>query len=185
MKPKPIKNPGSPTNTGGQKAQGGISLGAHWHAGGRTGSETCGPSLISSIQACSEPRKSSPVSPNVSRRSRTVSHQPLRELVRPYILRRLKTDKTVIADLPDKTEIKAFCPLSRSQAALYQQAVKDLAEQLEDSSGIQRRGLVLSFLMRFKQICNHPFAVARGWLVERSRQRKVCAAAGDCRSDRR
>ena len=84
------------------------------------------------------------------------SYQPLRELVRPYILRRLKTDKTVIADLPDKTEIKAFCGLSRHQAALYQQAVKDLAEQLEDSSGIQRKGLVLSFLMRFKQICNHP-----------------------------
>ena len=56
---------------------------------------------------------------------------PLRELVRPYILRRLKTDKTVIADLPDKTEVKAFCQLSRPQAALYQQAVKELAEQLE------------------------------------------------------
>jgi non-specific serine/threonine protein kinase len=84
------------------------------------------------------------------------SYEPLRELVRPYILRRLKTDKTVIADLPDKTEIKAFCPLSRPQAALYQQAVKELAEQLEDSSGIQRKGLVLSYLMRFKQICNHP-----------------------------
>jgi non-specific serine/threonine protein kinase len=84
------------------------------------------------------------------------SYEPLRELVRPYILRRLKTDKTVIADLPDKTEIKAFCPLSRPQAALYQQAVKELAQQLEDSSGIQRKGLVLSFLMRFKQICNHP-----------------------------
>ena len=55
---------------------------------------------------------------------------PLRELVRPYILRRLKTDKTVIADLPDKTEVKAFCQLSRKQAALYQQAVKELAEQL-------------------------------------------------------
>ena len=84
------------------------------------------------------------------------SFLPLRELVRPYILRRLKTDKTVIADLPDKTEIKAFCPLSRRQAALYEQAVKDLAAQLADASGIQRKGLVLSFLMRFKQICNHP-----------------------------
>jgi hypothetical protein len=84
------------------------------------------------------------------------SYAPLRELVRPYILRRLKTDKTVIADLPDKTEIKAFCPLSRQQAALYQQAVKDLAAQLADATGIQRKGLVLSFLMRFKQICNHP-----------------------------
>ena len=84
-------------------------------------------------------------------------YAPLRELVRPYILRRLKTDKTVIADLPDKTEISAFCQLSRKQAALYQQAVKELAERLGTTEeGIQRRGLVLSFLMRFKQICNHP-----------------------------
>ncbi len=81
---------------------------------------------------------------------------PLRELVRPYILRRLKTDKTVIADLPDKTEVKAFCQLSRPQAALYQQAVEELAEQLDDAKGIKRKGLVLAFLMRFKQICNHP-----------------------------
>src|SRR6185369_6508217 len=84
------------------------------------------------------------------------SYGPLRELVRPYILRRLKTDKTVISDLPDKTEIKAFCPLSRHQAALYEQAVRELAEQLADVEGIRRRGLVLAFLMRFKQICNHP-----------------------------
>jgi non-specific serine/threonine protein kinase len=81
---------------------------------------------------------------------------PLRELVRPYILRRLKTDKTVIVDLPDKTEVKAFCQLTRKQAALYQQSVKELAELLENTEGIQRKGLILSFLMRFKQICNHP-----------------------------
>jgi non-specific serine/threonine protein kinase len=81
---------------------------------------------------------------------------PLRDLVRPYILRRLKTDRSVIADLPDKTEVRAFCALSRRQAALYQQAVKELAEQLRESEGIQRRGLVLAFLTRFKQICNHP-----------------------------
>ena len=81
---------------------------------------------------------------------------PLRDLVRPYILRRLKTDRHVIADLPDKTEVKAHCQLSRRQAALYQQAVKELAEQLDDAEGIQRKGLVLGFLMRFKQICNHP-----------------------------
>jgi non-specific serine/threonine protein kinase len=83
-------------------------------------------------------------------------YAPLRELVRPYILRRLKTDKTVIADLPDKTEVKAFCQLSRKQAALYQQAVEELTEALDEVEGIRRRGLVLSFLMRFKQICNHP-----------------------------
>jgi non-specific serine/threonine protein kinase len=81
---------------------------------------------------------------------------PLRELVRPYILRRLKTDKTVIADLPDKTEVTAYCQLSRKQAALYQKAVKELAERLADTDGIRRRGVVLAFLMRFKQICNHP-----------------------------
>jgi hypothetical protein len=81
---------------------------------------------------------------------------PLRTLVRPYILRRLKTDKQVIADLPDKTELKAWCALSAAQAALYQRAVKDLAQALETVDGIERRGLVLAYLMRFKQICNHP-----------------------------
>ena len=81
---------------------------------------------------------------------------PLRELVRPYILRRLKTDKSIIADLPDKTEVNVFCPLSRKQAALYQEAVEELKGQLGDVDGMQRRGIVLAFLMRFKQICNHP-----------------------------
>jgi superfamily II DNA or RNA helicase len=81
---------------------------------------------------------------------------PLRELVRPYILRRLKTDKSIIADLPDKTEVKTFCLLSRKQAALYQQAVRDLSGKISDLDGIERRGVVLAFLMRFKQICNHP-----------------------------
>ena len=81
---------------------------------------------------------------------------PLRALVRPYILRRLKTDQRVISDLPDKTELKAYCHLSPAQAALYQRAVKELAAALEDAEGMARRGLVLSFLMRFKQICNHP-----------------------------
>ncbi|MBH2019741.1 MAG: DEAD/DEAH box helicase [Burkholderiales bacterium] len=81
---------------------------------------------------------------------------PLRALVQPYILRRLKTDKRVISDLPDKTELKAWCLLSPMQAALYQDAVHKLADALEDAEGIGRKGVVLSFLMRFKQICNHP-----------------------------
>ena len=98
------------------------------------------------------------------------SYRPLRELVRPYILRRLKTDKTVIDDLPDKLEVKTFCPLSRKQAALYEQAVKDLAGQLNTAAGIQRKGLVLAFLMRFKQICNHPsqWLSDGGWTEEES-----------------
>jgi non-specific serine/threonine protein kinase len=80
----------------------------------------------------------------------------LRDLVSPYILRRMKTDRTVIADLPDKTEIKAYCGLSRKQAALYAQAVADLERSLEEADGIRRKGLVLAMLMRLKQICNHP-----------------------------
>jgi len=84
------------------------------------------------------------------------SYAPLRALVRPYILRRLKTDKSVIADLPDKTELKAFCQLTRKQAALYQQAVANLAAELEGADGMKRRGVVLASLMRLKQICNHP-----------------------------
>ncbi len=81
---------------------------------------------------------------------------PLRQLVRPYILRRLKTDRSIISDLPDKTELTAWCSLGKRQAALYEKSVHELAEKLEEADGIQRRGLVLAFLMRFKQICNHP-----------------------------
>jgi non-specific serine/threonine protein kinase len=84
------------------------------------------------------------------------AYGPLRELVRPYILRRMKTDRAVIADLPDKTEVNAYCLLSRVQAALYEQAVRDLRERLANTDGIERRGLVLASLMRLKQICNHP-----------------------------
>ena len=85
-----------------------------------------------------------------------VSYGPLRKLVRPYILRRLKTDKTVIADLPDKTEVKAFCALSKKQAALYQAAVAELSERLEDVGGHPAARAGAGVLMRFKQICNHP-----------------------------
>ncbi len=81
---------------------------------------------------------------------------PLRNLTRPYILRRLKTDRSIIADLPDKTEVAAWCVLSKTQAALYQQSVRELAVKLEAAEGIRRRGLILAFLMRLKQICNHP-----------------------------
>lgn len=92
-----------------------------------------------------------------SRRLTKAGHfGPLRSLVRPYILRRLKTDRTVIADLPEKTELKAWCHLSPVQAALYERAVKDLAAALDGAEGIERKGIVLSYLMRLKQICNHP-----------------------------
>jgi len=91
-----------------------------------------------------------------SMESSSQGYAPLRKLVQPYILRRLKTDKSVIADLPDKTEVNAHCLLSKRQAALYQQSVNEMKRALEELAGIERRGVVLAFLMRFKQICNHP-----------------------------
>ena len=90
----------------------------------------------------------------------------LRRLVQPYILRRMKTDPKIAPDLPEKTEMRVDCGLSRRQAAIYKQAVKELESQLEQNeissaknSGIQRRGIVLSTMMRLKQICNHPSQV--------------------------
>jgi len=83
-------------------------------------------------------------------------YAPLRRLVQPYILRRLKTDRRIIRDLPEKTEMRTFCGLTKLQAALYQMAVDDLTGQLERVKDIQRRGIILKFLTRFKQICNHP-----------------------------
>ena len=85
------------------------------------------------------------------------SYAPLRSLVKPYILRRLKSDRSVINDLPDKVEMVAWCGLSKVQARLYGQAVQDLATALqEQKEGIKRRGMILASLLRFKQICNHP-----------------------------
>ena len=80
----------------------------------------------------------------------------LKQLIQPFILRRLKTDKNIIKDLPDKVESKQYCNLSKEQASLYQAVVKDVEEQLEEKEGIERQGLMLSTLMKLKQICNHP-----------------------------
>ncbi len=102
----------------------------------------------------SEPTISSPGTPASTGGSNP--YGPLRTLVKPYILRRLKTDKRVIADLPEKSEVNAYCGLSRRQAALYEQAVRELAAAVDQADGIKRRGVVLASLMRLKQICNHP-----------------------------
>jgi non-specific serine/threonine protein kinase len=91
-------------------------------------------------------------------------YAPLRRLICPYLLRRLKTDPRVVSDLPDKTELVAYASLSRAQAALYQEAIDDLARTLREVEGIKRRGAVLASLMRLKQICNHP----AHWLKQES-----------------
>jgi SNF2 family DNA or RNA helicase len=80
----------------------------------------------------------------------------LKNLVQPFILRRLKTDQNIIKDLPDKVEHKQYCNLTKEQASLYEAVVKDVEKQLDETEGIQRKGLILSTLLKLKQICNHP-----------------------------
>src|SRR5207253_2921994 len=88
------------------------------------------------------------------------SYAPLRRLIQPYLLRRLKTDRAIVADLPDKTEVKAFCLLSSAQAALYQKTVDELGRAIAGlTQGIERRGLVLAHLMRFQEDATVPFFV--------------------------
>ncbi|MGW2217223.1 DEAD/DEAH box helicase [Nonomuraea sp. NPDC001684] len=80
----------------------------------------------------------------------------LKRATGPFILRRLKTDRSVISDLPEKIEIKEWCPLTPEQATLYQAVVDDMLARIDDSEGVERRGLVLSAMARLKQVCNHP-----------------------------
>ena len=80
----------------------------------------------------------------------------LRKITAPFILRRLKTDKTVISDLPEKVEMKSWVTLAKKQVLLYRELVENIETTLADSEGIQRRGMILSALMKFKQLCNHP-----------------------------
>ncbi|MEG4809386.1 DEAD/DEAH box helicase [Microcoleus sp. F8-D3] len=87
------------------------------------------------------------------------SLQSLRSLVRPFILRRLKTDKEIIQDLPEKQEMTVFCGLAAQQAVLYQKIVEESITELESAEGIQRRGMILALLVKLKQLCNHPVLV--------------------------
>ncbi|MBU3130444.1 DEAD/DEAH box helicase [Clostridium tagluense] len=80
----------------------------------------------------------------------------LRKIISPFVLRRLKTDANIIKDLPEKIETKEYAPLTKEQATLYQAVVNDCLNKIDSSEGIQRRGLIIASLTKFKQICNHP-----------------------------
>jgi SNF2 family DNA or RNA helicase len=80
----------------------------------------------------------------------------LKRLTAPFILRRLKTDRSIIADLPEKLEMKVYSNLTREQATLYAAVVQELNEALESAAGIQRKGVILATLTKLKQVCNHP-----------------------------
>jgi SNF2 family DNA or RNA helicase len=82
--------------------------------------------------------------------------QRLKRLTGPFIPRRLKTDKTIIADLPEKMEMKVFCTLTKEQASLYAAVVKEATPEIAKASGIQHKGVVLATLSKLKQVCNHP-----------------------------
>jgi SNF2 family DNA or RNA helicase len=80
----------------------------------------------------------------------------LRRMIRPFVLRRSKTDPEIAGDLPDKIEMKVFCNLTPEQAAMYERATAEMLGQIDAASGIRRRGLILAVLTRLKQICDHP-----------------------------
>jgi SNF2 family DNA or RNA helicase len=82
--------------------------------------------------------------------------QRLKRLTGPFLLRRLKTDRTILADLPDKLEMKVFCNLTREQASLYAAVVEEVNRAVSGAEGIQRKGLILGALSKLKQVCNHP-----------------------------
>jgi superfamily II DNA or RNA helicase len=97
----------------------------------------------------------------------------LRRLISPFLLRRMKTDKTLIPDLPEKMEYKVYCSLTYEQVTLYQAVVDELAEKIDMVSGIARKGLILSGITRLKQICNHPGLIAKDASMRAERSGKV------------
>ncbi|OQW94074.1 MAG: ATP-dependent helicase [Beggiatoa sp. IS2] len=97
----------------------------------------------------------------IQRTNDTAKATILKSLIEPFILRRLKTDKRIIQDLPDKVENKQYCNLTKEQASLYEAVVKEVNTTIETTEGIERQGLILSTLTRLKQICNHPMQFLR------------------------
>ncbi|MEU5944509.1 DEAD/DEAH box helicase [Micromonospora sp. NPDC047465] len=85
----------------------------------------------------------------------------LRRITGPFVLRRLKTDSSIISDLPEKLEMEVLCNLTAEQASLYRAVVDDMLARIESSDGIERRGLVLATMTRLKQVCNHPAQLLR------------------------
>ncbi|SCL38045.1 non-specific serine/threonine protein kinase [Micromonospora rhizosphaerae] len=85
----------------------------------------------------------------------------LRRITGPFVLRRLKTDASIISDLPEKLEMEVLCNLTAEQAALYRAVVDDMMAKIESSDGMERRGLVLATMTRLKQVCNHPAHLLR------------------------
>lgn len=97
----------------------------------------------------------------VERHGDEVAAAALKRLTGPFVLRRVKTDRSIIADLPEKLEMEVLCNLTSEQASLYQAVVDDMLAKIESSEGIERRGLVLATMTKLKQVCNHPAQLLR------------------------
>ena len=97
----------------------------------------------------------------------------LKSVTGPFILRRMKTDKKIISDLPEKMEMKDYCNLTKEQASLYKSVVDDMTDQIEGAEGINRKGLVLSTIMKLKQVCNHPVQFSKDNSSIRNRSGKL------------
>jgi superfamily II DNA or RNA helicase len=114
--------------------------------------EFTNPGLLGSAQAFRE-RYAIPV----ERHGDPEAAERLRRITRPFVLRRLKTDTSIISDLPAKQEMKVWCNLTQEQASLYQATVTDMLSRIDEASDdITRRGLVLATMAKLKQVCNHP-----------------------------
>ncbi len=104
----------------------------------------------------------------------------LRKVVNPFILRRLKSDKSIVSDLPDKVEVKTWASMSKRQTVLYGEVIEGIRTAIEEATGIQRKGIILSALMKFKQLCNHPSQYLGSELFEEKesgkfqRLREIC-----------
>ncbi|MEH2121319.1 DEAD/DEAH box helicase [Nostoc sp.] len=103
----------------------------------------------------------------------TASLNQLRSLVQPFILRRLKSDRDIIQDLPDKQEMTVFCGLTGEQATLYQQVVEQSLAEIDSAEGLQRRGMILALLIKLKQICNHPAQYLKQATLEQHNSAKL------------
>ncbi|WP_184541807.1 DEAD/DEAH box helicase [Streptosporangium becharense] len=113
--------------------------------------EFCNPGLLGPARRFRE-RYQEPI----ERHGDEAATAALRRATGPFVLRRLKTDKTIISDLPDKMEMKVWCTLTPEQASLYQAVVEDMMNKIAGSDGIERRGNVLATMTKLKQVCNHP-----------------------------
>ncbi|ACV64980.1 SNF2-related protein [Desulfofarcimen acetoxidans DSM 771] len=111
---------------------------------------------------------------SVIERKREEKHiKQVQRLIRPFLLRRVKTDPAIELDLPEKQELKEYIPLTVEQASLYENTLQNMFERLEEAAGMARRGVILSTLMKLKQLCDHPALFLKEEVPSNIRERSL------------